>query len=136
MQAIRIFLILAGTCAASACGNGSGQLAAPQTTVTVTQTATVTASPSPPPIATPEGSLAAPKVKQGVVPDVIGMNHQLAQDTMQAAGFYHLSEEDASGQGRALILDRNWIVVEQEPRPGTKAPSDKTIILRSKKITD
>jgi hypothetical protein len=53
---------------------------------------------------------------------------------MQAAGFYILSEEDATGQGRLLIIDRNWIVVSQQPKGGTRAPADTTIILRSKKI--
>jgi hypothetical protein len=38
---------------------------------------------------------------------------------MQAAGFYNLSEEDATGQGRILVFDRNWVVVSQEPKPGT-----------------
>jgi beta-lactam-binding protein with PASTA domain len=72
----------------------------------------------------------------GVIPNVVGVNHQLAQDTMQAAGFYNLSEEDATGQGRMLVVDRNWVVVSQEPKPGTKAPLDVTVILRSKKLTD
>jgi len=73
------------------------------------------------------------RVESGVVPDVAGVNHQLAQDTMQAAGFYNLSEEDATGQGSLLINDRNWVVVSQQPKPGTRAPADTTIILRSKK---
>ncbi|WP_350274958.1 PASTA domain-containing protein [Kribbella sp. HUAS MG21] len=68
------------------------------------------------------------------MPDVVGVNHQLAQDTMQAAGFYNLAEEDASGQGRLLIVDRNWVVVSQQPKAGTRAPADTTIILRSKKM--
>jgi hypothetical protein len=53
---------------------------------------------------------------------------------MQAAGFYNLTEEDASGLGRLLISDRNWIVVSQQPKAGTRGPADTTIILRSKKI--
>jgi hypothetical protein len=67
------------------------------------------------------------------VPDVEGKDHQLAQDTMQAAGLYNLTEEDATGQGRALILDRNWTVVEQDPPAGTMVSEDQTITLRSKK---
>jgi hypothetical protein len=54
------------------------------------------------------------------VPNVVGVNHHLAQDTMQAAGFYNLTGEDATGQGRLLISDRNWVVVSQHlhrPRP-------------------
>ncbi|MFC0107791.1 PASTA domain-containing protein [Kibdelosporangium aridum] len=51
-----------------------------------------------------------------LVPDVVGMNHQQAQDTLQAAGFYVLGEEDATGRGRSLVLDRNWVVMEQNPK--------------------
>jgi hypothetical protein len=69
-----------------------------------------------------------------VVPNVVGVNHQLAQDTMQAAGFYNLAEEDATGQERLLINDRNWVVVSQQPKGGSRAAADTTIILRSKKI--
>jgi hypothetical protein len=69
-----------------------------------------------------------------VVPDVVGMNHQLAQDTLQASGFYLLLEEDATGQGRMLILDRNWEVVSQSVPAGTQAPLTAPITLYSKKI--
>lgn len=67
------------------------------------------------------------------VPDVVGLDHQLAQDTMQAAGLYNLAEEDATGQGRMLLFDRNWTVVTQEPAAGTMVNEDQTIILSSKK---
>jgi hypothetical protein len=53
---------------------------------------------------------------------------------MQAAGLYNLHEEDATGQGRILILDSNWEVVEQDPPGGTKVGEDASITLRSKKI--
>lgn len=67
------------------------------------------------------------------VPDVEGKDHQLAQDTMQAAGFYNLSEEDASGEDRPLIYDRSWTVVSQSPQPKTRASLDRTIVLKAKK---
>lgn len=70
------------------------------------------------------------------VPNEVGKNHQAAQDDMQAHGLYNLSEEDATGQGRMLILDRNWHVVSQSPAPGSKVSEDATITLRSKKYTD
>ena len=70
------------------------------------------------------------------VPDVVGLDHQLAQDTMQAAGLYNLAEEDATGQGRMLLWDRNWVVVEQDPSAGTMVAEDQTIVLKSKKKTD
>ena len=68
------------------------------------------------------------------VPDVVGKNHQYAQDTMQAVGLYNLDEEDATGQGRMLLWDRNWEVVEQVPAAGTMVTEDTVILLRSKKI--
>jgi hypothetical protein len=70
------------------------------------------------------------------VPSEVGKNHQAAQDDMQAHGLYNLSEEDATGQGRMLILDRNWKVVSQSPAAGTKVSEDATVTLRSKKYTD
>lgn len=70
------------------------------------------------------------------IPDVVGMNHQSAQDALQAAGFYYLTEEDATGQGRLLVSDRNWVVVEQVPAAGTTVAKTEKILLRSKKKGD
>jgi hypothetical protein len=67
------------------------------------------------------------------VPDVVGMDHQLAQDTMQAAGLYMLAEEDASGLGRMLLYDRNWTVVRQSPKAGKRISENRTITLYSVK---
>ena len=108
--------------AGAACG--TGEPTAP-TTVTVTSTPPPPTTPTPTP--TPTGAT-------GVVPDVVGVNHQLAQDTMQAAGFFYLTEEDATGKGRLLINDRNWVVVSQVPPGGTRALLNTKILLRSKKI--
>ena len=63
------------------------------------------------------------------VPNVVGKDHQLAQDTMQAAGLYMLQEEDATGQGRMLILDRNWTTVRQRPTAGKCVSEDTEIML-------
>jgi hypothetical protein len=107
-------------------------------TVTVSETVreTVTAAPEPEPAPEPvdtEASLPPSEGEKIAVPDVVGLDHQLAQDTMQAAGLYDLAEEDASGQGRLLLWDRNWTVVSQDPAAGTLVNEDRTITLRSKK---
>jgi hypothetical protein len=103
-------------------------------TVTVTQEATLVGqTPKSAPVATPTASAPAP-VREAVVPDVVGKNHQVAQDTMQAAGFYNLAEEDATGQGRMLVSDRNWQVVGQIPAAGTTLATTGKILLRSKKL--
>ncbi|ONI72663.1 hypothetical protein ALI144C_42355 [Actinosynnema sp. ALI-1.44] len=70
------------------------------------------------------------------MPDVTGKNHQEAQDTLQASGFYKLKEEDATGRSRALIIDRNWVVVEQVPRAGTVLDPKEPVTLKSKKYSD
>ncbi|GGS18102.1 PASTA domain-containing protein [Actinokineospora fastidiosa] len=96
-------------------------------------TACAPADPASPPasVAPPSGSADALPV-----PDVVGMEHQRAQDTLQAAGFFHLAEEDATGQGRLLVSDRNWVVVSQDPPAGAVVPASDRILLRSKKKTD
>jgi uncharacterized protein (DUF2147 family) len=63
------------------------------------------------------------------VPNVVGKDHQLAQDTMQAAGLYMLQEEDATGEGRMLLLDRNWTTVRQRPKAGKCVSENAEIML-------
>jgi hypothetical protein len=70
------------------------------------------------------------------LPNVVGMNHQAAQDRLQAAGFYMLAERDCTGRGRALLWDRNWKVRRQSPRGGRRVSTERTITLCSVKYTD
>jgi beta-lactam-binding protein with PASTA domain len=101
--------------------------AAPTATVTVPAASAspdVSAAPTP----------AQPPAHLIKIPAVAGKNHQLAQNTMQAAGLYNLREEDATGQGRLLIWDRNWVVVRQTPPAGRRVRPETVITLFSKKI--
>ncbi|NKE59804.1 PASTA domain-containing protein [Lentzea sp. PSKA42] len=68
----------------------------------------------------------APPAK-GAVPNVVCLDLQKAQDTLQAAGFYLLGSEDATGQRRQQLVDRNWVVVSQSEPPGS-TPDPKTKI--------
>jgi hypothetical protein len=68
-----------------------------------------------------------------MVPNVVGKDHQLAQDTMQAAGLFYLAEQDASGQGRMLMLDRNWTTVKQRPKVGKCVSAETEILLSAVK---
>lgn len=52
------------------------------------------------------------------MPDVVGMNLQAAQDKIQTLGVFFSRSEDATGAGRAQVIDRNWVVVSQTPEPG------------------
>ncbi|MER6828997.1 PASTA domain-containing protein [Streptosporangium sp. NPDC000563] len=107
--------------------------------MTVTAPAPVEKSPEPteqddkepPPAPTEEKEEAAEKK---VLPDVVGMNLQEGQDTMQAAGFYILNDKDATGQNRFQVYDRNWVVTRQTPAAGRKVTVDTLITLYAKKI--
>jgi hypothetical protein len=139
---IRAWILLAAVLASvgllAGCGADTNRnTSAGTTTVTQEKTVTEQSQPASTPSGSPStdssggsGGSAGGKIE---VPDVQGKDHQLAQDTMQAAGLYNLAEEDATGQGRMLIIDRNWTVVEQIPPAGTMVDPDEKITLRSKK---
>jgi hypothetical protein len=52
------------------------------------------------------------------MPSVICLDLQAAQDLIQAHGVFFSRSEDATGQGRMQVNDRNWIVVDQRPAAG------------------
>lgn len=53
-----------------------------------------------------------------LMPDVVCMDLQAAQDEIQDHGVFLSRSEDATGQGRRQLFDRNWVVVAQDPAPG------------------
>ena len=53
-----------------------------------------------------------------LMPNVVCMNLQAAQDDIQKYGVFFSRSDDATGMNRSQILDRNWIVVKQTPLPG------------------
>jgi hypothetical protein len=67
----------------------------------------------------PSPSVPAASDDGPLMPDVVCLDLQLAQDTIQSAGVFFSKSRDATGEGRRQILDRNWIVVAQTPPPGT-----------------
>jgi hypothetical protein len=137
MPVVLIFTLVLAAAALSGCGSQQDEAAEARTVTVVensapapTQTVTVAPESEEIPSAQSTPPAAAGEIK---VPDVVGLDHQLAQDTMQASGLYNLSEEDATGQGRMLLWDRNWTVVSQDPAAGTMVAEDQTITLSSKK---
>ena len=89
---------IAGLLAVAAC-------APPQDDVAETPAATATAEKS--------------STDENLMPDVVGLNLQEAQDQIQEAGVFYSRSEDATGEGRHQVMDRNWIVVGQNIEPGT-----------------
>lgn len=73
------------------------------------------ASPSRRPSSSASGS---PEAAAADVPNFVGMGLQSAQDKAQALGFYNLASHDSLGRGRNQLLDRDWKVCFQSPRPG------------------
>lgn len=62
----------------------------------------------------------APAVAQTfVMPPLVGMNLQKAQDALQERGSFLLTQTDGTGQGRFQVLDSGWKVCAQDPAPGT-----------------
>jgi hypothetical protein len=53
------------------------------------------------------------------MPDVIGLDLQAAQDLIQTTGVFYSRSYDCTGRGRNQVMDRNWLVVTQQPEPGT-----------------
>lgn len=52
------------------------------------------------------------------MPDLVCFDLQAAQDEIQDRGVFFSRSEDASGDGRRQLWDRNWVVVDQDPAPG------------------
>jgi hypothetical protein len=69
-----------------------------------------------------------------VMPQLVGQNLQLAQDTLQAKGSFLLDQQDASGLNRLQLLDSNWRVCAQQPKPGRTVSVDYIITLAAAKI--
>ena len=71
-----------------------------------------------------------------LMPDVICMGLQAAQDEIQDHGVFGSKSKDASGDGRRQLWDRNWIVVGQEPEPGDKIGEFDAVLYVVKKNED
>jgi hypothetical protein len=71
--------------------------------------------------------------RTGVVPNVVCMDLQEAQDTLQSAGFYTMTSRDASGRGRRQVVDRDWTVTGQTPSPGGTYRKTTEMVLRAVK---
>ncbi|TCN49852.1 hypothetical protein EV641_114135 [Rhodococcus sp. SMB37] len=97
----------------------STQATATPTVPVATSAATTAAAVTPAAVAVPTpSSKAASAQSAAIMPNVVCMDLQAAQDTIQAAGVFYSRSVDATGEGRAQVWDRNWVVVEQSPSAG------------------
>lgn len=70
------------------------------------------------------------------MPDVVCMGLQDAQNEIQDRGVFFSKSEDATGDGRRQLWDRNWIVVAQEPEPGEPIGENEAVLFVVKKDED
>ena len=68
---------------------------------------------------TPVAAEVTPAAAPAIMPNVVCMNLQDAQDTIQSAGVFFSRSADATGAGRRQLVDSNWIVVDQTPSAGS-----------------
>jgi hypothetical protein len=69
-----------------------------------------------------------------MMPSVVGMVLQDAQDLVQSQGSYLMDQVDASGAGRIQFFDNNWKVCSQEPSAGSPLSTIDIVTLRSVKL--
>lgn len=85
----------------------------------------------------PYGDPGAPAIpdrsQPGRLPKLACFDLQEAQDTLQSAGFAVMTSEDATGQGRSQLVDRNWTVTSQTPAPGGTHAKSTTVVLKAVK---
>lgn len=127
-------LVAAGLLGLTACSGSSSE---PTTTTTTTTTAEVTTS-QPAEVnetttatTTPKAPAAAPATtepKAAAMPNVVCMNLQEAQNTIQEAGVFYSRSKDATGQGRRQVVDSNWIVVAQTPSAGAPVTEGEAVL--------
>ncbi len=140
MRALHLAIAVAAVAAITACSPSTS----PDSTTDAPQDVTVeqaeAATPEQPP-AQPEATPAAPAGTSAeqppelfVMPNLVGQNLQLAQDTLQSLGSYVHDQQDASGLGRIQVLDSNWVVCSQNPVAGTQTALETMVQLASVKI--
>jgi len=84
----------------------------------------------------PKASPTAKAEAKFVMPNVVGMNLQLAQDLLQSKGSYFVDQEDHKGLNRFQLVDTNWKVCKQSPAPKKSIPVSTVVTLYSVKLTE
>ncbi|MFI7001424.1 hypothetical protein [Nocardia sp. NPDC050175] len=128
-------MVIAGICvlvvvAVGGCGvdgnKGKAVVVSATTSIAAPPSSTVVASPAvviPKTTARQEVPAApapvqSPPTAAALMPNVVCMNLQAAQNKIQEGGVWYSRSTDATGKGRMQVLDANWIVVAQTPAAG------------------
>ncbi|WP_245665205.1 PASTA domain-containing protein [Nocardia sienata] len=122
MKTLCVCVIVAAATVLAACGSpepDTESYTAVASAVPVRITTVTLTAPAPQSAATDTAPPVANTAARVPMPSVVCMNLQAAQDLIQTAGVFYSRSEDATGRGRAQVVDRNWVVVSQQPAPGT-----------------
>jgi len=122
---LTLVIVMVGSLAA--CGGGGSSAAVEETTST-TQKSTTTMAPTTTvaPTTIPP-TTQAPKAPS-IMPNVVGMNLQAAQDLIQTTGVFFSKSVDCTGRDRMQILDRDWQVVSQTPAAGAEFGENEAVL--------
>lgn len=115
-------LLLSAGLALAGCGGGEPDASGAPATVTQTVEAPAPVPAPVPAPATQTPSAAAPTV-DFLMPNMVGMNLQVAQNTMQANGVMYSVSHDLLGI-RNQVLDGNWQVCNQSIPAGQQVVGD------------
>ena len=132
--AVSLALLNAGCGGTSPPGSESG--AGPDPGAQPTQTVPTTTEPSP---TSPSPGTEAAAPASWMMPDLVGKDLQAAQDAIQALTgnpLFVTSSSDATGQGRAQVVDSNWMVCSQNVRPGDTITVTTKIEFAAVKLTE
>jgi len=70
------------------------------------------------------------------MPAVVGVNLQLAQDSLQKLGSYAIDQTDAAGLDRFQVNDSNWTVCSQVPEAGAVVDVSTMVTLSAVKLAE
>jgi ABC-type transport system substrate-binding protein len=125
--------VLVAALATAGCGQASPAApAVPPSAVPISVTA-------PPVTVDPAVPTAAAAPTSWVMPNLVGVNLQDAQNRIQSLTTYAIAittSHDATGAGRQQIVDRNWKVCSQNVPPGQRITADTKIDFGAVKTTE
>jgi beta-lactam-binding protein with PASTA domain len=63
------------------------------------------------------------------MPDVVGLPLDEARQILRDEGAVLIDRQDATGQGRTVLLGKNWLVCEQQPEAGQETSKVGSVVL-------
>lgn len=129
-------LVVAFVCLFAGCAGGAAiasgpsadtPTAEPRPAKTVVRTVTATPSPTLSAAATarPAGSVR--------MPDLVGKNGAIAEDTLKRAGITNIRFASADPDASVVLLPENWKITKQDPKPGKKVRDGQLVVLTAVK---